>query len=426
MLARWVRPGTTVLDIGAGSGALGRYLGTRQGCVVDGVERDLGAAMLSRRSYRRLVVADLEASALTSLFPAGAYDYVFCADILEHLRHPLGVLKDARRLLRQDGHLLISIPNFAYAPLLAELLAGRLQYRPVGLLDDTHVRFVTRMSLEQMLREAGLAPVAVARVIKPAHESEFDSWYLERLPPAVRQFLDGTEEAYTYQFLIDAVAEDERSSSAVLPPQTDPLPLRFVSRLYWRPEGGSYQSELRIEALGEIGGGRQTLRFTLPPETGALGGLLLELADRETILELWSLRVIGPEGPVWSWSGPFGELGRAWCERMALVEPEAPGHAVKAVIGVEPRLHLPVGDRIASCGQGCTVEVELAWPASPEYRRLLDRLPGDFADLAASRRRMDDLIAERDRLGALLEERLAQIQSLTLQLEKRKTRWGFR
>ncbi|HEX3556654.1 MAG TPA: class I SAM-dependent methyltransferase [Thermoanaerobaculia bacterium] len=406
-LVRWLRPGATVLDVGTAGGALGRYLGEHRQCAVDGVERDLGAAALARRHYRRLVVADLDRCGLASLFPAGSYDYVVCADVLEHLRHPVEVLAAARGLLREGGHLLVSIPNVAYAPLLAELLGGELRYRPVGLLDETHVRFVTRSSLARLLADAGFATAAFARVEKPPHESEFGTRSLEALPPAVRGFLEAAEDAYTYQFLVDAtVGEPQPELPRSEPPASrgQPPPLRFVSRLYWRTGDSPYQADRQVVALGEIGAGPQTLRFTLPREAGMVAGLLLELADREAILELHGLRVRAPQGLVWSWSGAGDEL-RRWPHERMTGERGAPGRGAQVVIrGPEPRLELPLGAAdLAACKPGCTVEVELSWPLSPEHLLVLDRLGGCFTELA-------EVIAERDRFGALLDERLRLLQ----------------
>jgi 2-polyprenyl-3-methyl-5-hydroxy-6-metoxy-1,4-benzoquinol methylase len=398
-LARRIRPGTAVFDVGTAGGALGEYLGRRKGCVVDGVERDLGAAALARRHYRRLVVADLDASDPVELAPPKTYDYVVCADVLEHLRDPERVLASLHALLREGGQLLISIPNAGYAPFLAELLDGQLRYRPVGLLDETHLRFVTRSSLERMIAAAGFATVDLERVVKPAHESEFDTRSLEALPPAVRAFLDGAPEAYTYQFIVQAAPRGE--SLAAAPPAAGdrwPLPLRFVARLYWRPAGSSYRQELQAQALGEIGAGRQTLRFTLPAAAGRIDGLMLEPADRQTLLELHALRVHGPAGPVWSWSGLAEDLRRSPHERITFSDGEGVDAGVQMAIWErEPRLELPLaGVELAG---GCTVEAEVGWPPSPEYMRLLESLSPRSAEIGA-------LVAERERLGTLLEERL--------------------
>jgi len=408
-LVRWIRPGTAVLDVGTAGGALGQYLSERRECVVDGIDVDIAGAALARRHYRRVVVADLERSDLASLFPPASYDYVVCADVLEHLRQPLRVLLAARRLLREGGHLLISVPNVAYAPLLAELLGGQMRYRPVGLLDESHLRFLTRASLARLLEEAGFSSAALARVVKPPHESELDSRYLEALPPAVRQFLEQMEEAYTYQFLVDAVVGEQPLAFVGAPaPQSWPLPLRFAARLYWRTEGAAYGADRQVAVLGEIAAGAQTLRFTVPRQAQPIAGLVLELADREAILELRELRVCGPDGPVWSWSGLAEDLRRAAHERISFVERAGSEAGVQAVIeGREPRLELPVGAaELAGCERGCTVEVDVVWPPSPEYMQVLDRLQDRFDEQTAARRQVAELIEERDRLGALLDERL--------------------
>lgn len=414
-LVRWIRPRTAVLDVGTAGGALGQYLKEQQECLVDGVDIDVAGAALARRHYRRLVVADLERSDLAALFPPASYDYVVCADVLEHLRQPLRVLVAARRLLREGGHLLISVPNVAYAPLLAELLGGQMQYRPVGLLDESHLRFLTRPALTQLLASAGFTGAALARVVKQAHESEFGTGYLEALPPAVRRFLEGMEEAYTYQFLVDAVASEQpfgaepgEARSDMPASQSWPLPLRYVARLYWQTEGSAYGADRQVAVLGEIGAGMQTLKLTVPQEVQPITGLLLELADREAIVELQALRVCGPDGPVWSWSGLAEDLERAVHERISFVERTGSAPGVQAVIeGREPRLELPVGAAdLAACERGCSVEVDVGWPLSPEYMQVLDRLQDRFSELAAARRQVTELIEERDLLGALLKERL--------------------
>ncbi|HVS10033.1 MAG TPA: class I SAM-dependent methyltransferase, partial [Planctomycetota bacterium] len=125
-LARWIRPGSTVLDVGSAAGALGCLLGSMQRCVVDGVEWDIEAAIAARPWYRQLLVADLDLSSLDELFCPGRYDCVVCADVLEHLRDPSLQLRSMHRLLAAGGRVLVSAPNATYAPLVAELLGGRL------------------------------------------------------------------------------------------------------------------------------------------------------------------------------------------------------------------------------------------------------------------------------------------------------------
>lgn len=208
-LARLVRPGSEVLDLGAGPGVLGRYLAEALHCVVDGVEYNPAAVAEAAPWYRRLECVDLEQVVLAERFAGCRYDFIVCADILEHLRQPGGLLAQLPDLLAPDGRVLLSVPNAAHAGLIGELLAGDFRYRPEGLLDETHLRFFTRTSLLRLLEERGLRSVALDATVVDLDRSEFaDQWaireWAETLPPEVLRALLDRPEALIYQFVVTA------------------------------------------------------------------------------------------------------------------------------------------------------------------------------------------------------------------------------
>lgn len=208
-LARLVRPASRVLDLGAGPGVLGRYLAEQLGCTMDGVEYNPTAAAEAAPWYRQLECADLERIKLAECFAGRRYDFIVCADILEHLRQPGAPLAQLTDLLAPDGRVLLSVPNAAYAGLIAELLAGDFRYRPEGLLDETHLRFFTRASLLRLLAEHGLRSIALDATVVPLDQSEFvGQWtaggWAETLSPAVIRALLDRPEALIYQFLVTA------------------------------------------------------------------------------------------------------------------------------------------------------------------------------------------------------------------------------
>ena len=153
-----VGPGAVVLEGGVSSGYFARVL-TSAGLVVDGFELDPVAAARAREVCRNVWVGDLQQIDPGQL--AGPYDLLLFGDTLEHIADPVAVLRRLRGVLRDDGALVVSIPNFANWAVRLQILAGRFRYTDRGILDRTHLRFYTERSLLEMLRSAGFAPVGV-------------------------------------------------------------------------------------------------------------------------------------------------------------------------------------------------------------------------------------------------------------------------
>src|SRR4051794_1466234 len=99
-----------VLDVGCDTGYLGESL-MALGCRVWGVEVNPETARVAAEKLERVVVGDLESLDLPAEFGEGAFDVVVFGDVLEHLRDPLPVLRQARRLLAPGGSVVISTPN---------------------------------------------------------------------------------------------------------------------------------------------------------------------------------------------------------------------------------------------------------------------------------------------------------------------------
>src|SRR5439155_2081939 len=121
-IAQRIAPGSAVLDLGCGPGALASRLVKDKRCTVDGVEANADAAALAAPHHRKVVVADLETEALATHFGGQRYDYIVCADVLEHLRNPDKLVAQLPALLTPAGRILLSIPNVAYAGLVGALI----------------------------------------------------------------------------------------------------------------------------------------------------------------------------------------------------------------------------------------------------------------------------------------------------------------
>ena len=198
-----VGAGKAVLDVGCSTGYLAVALGER-GCTVTGIEVDPEAAELARPHLKDVVVADLDTVNLDSLGIEDRFDVVVFADVLEHLRDPVGTLRAASDLLRPDGYVVVSIPNVAHGSVRLALLEGRFDYSDVGLLDETHIRFFTRSTLRAFTQAAGFAVQDMRRTTAPVFGTEI------RIDPGgvptdVLADLEGDADAETYQFVFSAI-----------------------------------------------------------------------------------------------------------------------------------------------------------------------------------------------------------------------------
>ena len=203
-----------VLDVGCASGYLAEALNQR-GCVVSGVEADPELAELARPHLEKIVVADVEACDLVDAFGTGTFDVIVFGDVLEHLRDPLPVLRQARPLLAEGGTVVASVPNIAHGSIRLALLQGRFEYQPTGLLDNTHLRFFTLDTLEKLFRDAGLVAVEVRRTTT----GPFDTTHTldeQDFSPEIVDLVMADPEALTYQFVLRAARDDAGEAVAAL------------------------------------------------------------------------------------------------------------------------------------------------------------------------------------------------------------------
>ena len=204
-----------VLDVGCASGYLGEALKAR-GCTVVGVETDEEAAEAAKGVLDEVVVGDIGAIDVVARFGAGRFDAVVFGDVLEHVVDPEGVLRAVRPLLAPGGFVVASIPNVAHGSVRLSLMSGRFEYRPLGLLDETHVRFFTRTSLHALLADAGFVPTDVRRTTAGVFETEVSA-RREDYDAKVVDAVEDDPDATTYQFVVKAFPEDSSEIDAVAP-----------------------------------------------------------------------------------------------------------------------------------------------------------------------------------------------------------------
>ncbi|HEY3438514.1 MAG TPA: methyltransferase domain-containing protein [Actinotalea sp.] len=196
----------TVLDVGCATGYLAEALVAR-GCTVSGIEYDAEAAEQARPFLDHLVVGDLTRMDFAAEFGERRYDVVVLGDVLEHLAYPAPVLAGLTTLLAPGGSVVISMPNVSHGSMRLALLQGSWDYRELGLMDRTHIRFFTRRTLLDLVRGAGLTAVDVRTTVRDPLDSEVvvDA---ARLPAGVVEWVRAQPDASTYQFIVRAVLDD--------------------------------------------------------------------------------------------------------------------------------------------------------------------------------------------------------------------------
>ncbi|MCQ9372929.1 class I SAM-dependent methyltransferase [Methyloversatilis sp. XJ19-13] len=205
-VVRLVGDGKRVLEVGCSSGASTKVLTSKMNCRVTGLEINPEAAEVAKRFCDRVITGDIEQIDLASLLGEARFDVITFGDVLEHLRNPLAVLRKVRPFLADGGCLVVSVPNMAHVSIAFELLHGRFDYQPKGLLDDTHVRFFTRKNLLRMLEDADFTVTVLERVEVAPERTEFGTNISTPEQHAILAYANRHNlEACTYQYVVKAI-----------------------------------------------------------------------------------------------------------------------------------------------------------------------------------------------------------------------------
>lgn len=143
-----------ILDVGCGMGKLGVLLKQQDPSRrVSGIELYADAAAEARRVLDNVTVGDIETTGFP--FTAASFDCIIFADVLEHLRDPDAILRQARTILRPGGCIVCSIPNMRHYTAILRLVLHGWSYDDFGLFDRTHVHFYSLATMKALLEGNG-------------------------------------------------------------------------------------------------------------------------------------------------------------------------------------------------------------------------------------------------------------------------------
>lgn len=155
MLAFVPQHARRILELGCSKGTFGAQIKARQPVEYIGIDSDADCVAAARTRLDRVLHLDLDGSWPDDL---GLFECIVCNDILEHLRDPWSAVRRLHALLVPGGCVVASIPNMRHFEVMKALLLQRQwRYVDTGVLDRTHLRFFTVLTMRDLFAQAGFA-----------------------------------------------------------------------------------------------------------------------------------------------------------------------------------------------------------------------------------------------------------------------------
>lgn len=243
---RMVRPGSRVLEIGAGPGSITKYLIRALECDVVALEVEATAIEKLREFCPKVYDFDLNDPtwSATLLKTEKPFDFVIAADVLEHVYDPWKVLGGMKTLLSAEGAVILSLPHVSHAAVLGTLMDEDMAYGPWGLLDRTHVRFFGVKNVQALYASQGMAIEEAQFVVRTPEMTEFvKTW--NGLSPDIQAALQRNRYSHVYQVVSRAVPE-ERAKNKIDLMQCTVTPADAETTEYWtNVMGGLAENPLR-------------------------------------------------------------------------------------------------------------------------------------------------------------------------------------
>jgi len=180
-----------VLDIGCGVGAYCKVAMNYGASLAVGLDINL-QYLIKAKSIEKV-----QARASSLPFSSSCFDVILMIDVLEHLPSESEVIQEAKRVLKKDGIIFITVPNKFYPIETHGLRIGSTEIRNtlnvgIPLLSwapkfvrerAERARVYTQKQLVELLREQGLRPLKVEYMMPPLDKIE------KRLATAARKIL---------------------------------------------------------------------------------------------------------------------------------------------------------------------------------------------------------------------------------------------
>lgn len=154
VIAAWIPPGRTVLDLGCGDGSLLRHLKQVRQVLGYGVENDPDNVATCIANGINVIQMNLEKG--LSGFEDDFFDHVIMSLSLQTIHNTQGILAE---MLRVGREAVVSFPNFGYRRHRESIAAGRMpvsESLPHQWFNTPNVRFFTIADFDVLCAENGI------------------------------------------------------------------------------------------------------------------------------------------------------------------------------------------------------------------------------------------------------------------------------
>jgi len=156
--------GEKILDVGCATGFIGEKL-RKQGNYVIGLDVSKKDIQKAKKVLDQAYVIDLESEEIPNF--RTEFDLILITEVIEHLFEPEKVIMKLMTVLKQNGKMLISTPNFLHLYNRYNMLMGKFEYVEETVINKSHIHFFTNSTLEKTLSNLGLKIVKENHVIFP-------------------------------------------------------------------------------------------------------------------------------------------------------------------------------------------------------------------------------------------------------------------
>lgn len=171
VIASWIEPGASVLDLGCGSGDLLHRLAVDKNVRATGIEHDEGKVTLGIERGLSILHGDINEEVRD--YPDGHFDYVILSQTLQQVFDPARLLREMLRIGKRG---IVSFPNFAYYRIRGQLLfRGRAPVSrelPYEWYDTPNIRVITLRDFRRFCRKEGFAIARETAVSTPHHHEK--------------------------------------------------------------------------------------------------------------------------------------------------------------------------------------------------------------------------------------------------------------